>query len=73
MSGRFRSLLFIFMAFNIFLPSTVMPARIKDISSIKGIRPNQLFGYGLVIGLNGSGDKGGTTFTIKLLTKKPVE
>lgn len=64
MSGRFRSLLFIFMAFNIFLPSTVMPARIKDISSIKGIRPNQLFGYGLVIGLNGSGDKGGTTFTI---------
>ncbi|MEE8432688.1 MAG: flagellar basal body P-ring protein FlgI, partial [Candidatus Desulfatibia sp.] len=34
-----------------------MPARIKDIASIKGIRSNQLFGYGLIVGLNGSGDK----------------
>jgi flagellar P-ring protein precursor FlgI len=30
--------------------------RIKDISSIGGVRDNQLFGYGLVIGLQGSGD-----------------
>jgi len=42
-----------------------MSARIKDIASIKGIRGNQLFGYGLIIGLNGSGDKGGTSFTIQ--------
>jgi len=42
-----------------------MSARIKDIASFKGIRTNQLFGYGLVIGLNGSGDKGGTSFTIQ--------
>ncbi|MDY7038956.1 MAG: flagellar basal body P-ring protein FlgI, partial [Thermodesulfobacteriota bacterium] len=42
-----------------------MPARIKDIATIKGIRANQLFGYGLVVGLNGSGDKGGTSFTIQ--------
>jgi len=46
-------------------PSAGYSARIKDISSIKGIRQNQLFGYGLVIGLFGSGDKGGTTFTQK--------
>ena len=32
-------------------------ARIKDIANIKGVRSNQLVGYGLVIGLNGTGDK----------------
>jgi flagellar P-ring protein precursor FlgI len=35
---------------------TVASARIKDITSIRGIRENQLIGYGLVIGLAGSGD-----------------
>lgn len=30
--------------------------RIKDISSVQGVRDNQLIGYGLVIGLNGTGD-----------------
>jgi flagellar P-ring protein precursor FlgI len=30
--------------------------RIKDISSVQGVRANQLVGYGLVIGLNGTGD-----------------
>jgi flagellar P-ring protein precursor FlgI len=30
--------------------------RIKDIVSVKGVRANQLVGYGLVIGLNGTGD-----------------
>src|SRR5262249_50679920 len=32
-------------------------ARIKDIVSFEGIRPNMLMGYGLVVGLNGTGDK----------------
>lgn len=36
---------------------TVSAARIKDIANIKGVRSNQLAGYGLVIGLNGTGDK----------------
>ncbi|MBI5584069.1 MAG: flagellar basal body P-ring protein FlgI [Deltaproteobacteria bacterium] len=31
-------------------------ARLKDIGSFKGIRSNQLVGYGLVVGLNGTGD-----------------
>ena len=31
-------------------------ARIKDIVSVQGVRANQLVGYGLVIGLNGTGD-----------------
>ncbi|WP_299084787.1 flagellar basal body P-ring protein FlgI, partial [uncultured Paraglaciecola sp.] len=35
--------------------------RLKDIASVEGVRDNQLFGYGLVIGLNGTGDD--TDFT----------
>src|SRR5215471_12682228 len=31
--------------------------RIKDLASIQGVRPNQLVGYGLVVGLDGSGDQ----------------
>ena len=42
-------------------------ARIKDLAAIKGIRSNQLVGYGLVVGLNGTGDKSGTGFTIQSL------
>ncbi len=34
--------------------------RIKDIARIDGVRSNQLYGYGLVIGLNGTGDKQST-------------
>src|ERR1700761_2320237 len=30
--------------------------RIKDITDVEGIRDNQLVGYGLVVGLNGTGD-----------------
>ncbi|MEP1930501.1 MAG: flagellar basal body P-ring protein FlgI [Roseibium sp.] len=36
-------------------PATAM-VRIKDIASLQGVRDNQLVGYGLVIGLKGSGD-----------------
>lgn len=35
--------------------------RLKDISSVEGVRDNQLFGYGLVIGLNGTGDNSNFT------------
>lgn len=38
------------------LPQLGQPTRIKNIVSIRGVRPNQLVGYGLVIGLNGTGD-----------------
>src|SRR3984893_17566905 len=31
-------------------------SRIKDIANFEGVRQNQLIGYGLVVGLNGSGD-----------------
>ena len=38
-------------------------ARIKDIGYVSGVRSNQLIGYGLVIGLKGTGDKTNTIFT----------
>ncbi len=38
------------------LPSLGSPTRIKNIVSIRGVRANQLVGYGLVIGLNATGD-----------------
>ena len=40
-------------------------ARIKDIADIKGVRQNQLVGYGLVVGLNGTGDSDDAIFTIQ--------
>jgi flagellar P-ring protein precursor FlgI len=39
--------------------------RIKDIADIKGVRQNQLVGYGLVVGLNGTGDSKNAIFTIQ--------
>jgi len=39
------------------LPQSVLAERIKDITSISGVRSNQLIGYGLVVGLDGTGDK----------------
>jgi flagellar P-ring protein precursor FlgI len=49
------------------LATQAWAVRIKDIASIKGIRSNQLVGYGLVVGLNGTGDKSGTAFTMQSL------
>ncbi|MEJ2214691.1 MAG: flagellar basal body P-ring protein FlgI [Gammaproteobacteria bacterium] len=39
------------------LSSVSQAERIKDIAKLDGVRDNQLIGYGLVVGLNGSGDK----------------
>ncbi|NNE64620.1 MAG: flagellar basal body P-ring protein FlgI [Gammaproteobacteria bacterium] len=42
--------------------------RIKDITTIQGVRSNQLVGYGLVVGLDGSGDQTSQTpFTVQSL------
>jgi len=51
----------------LFICTDVFAARIKDVASIQGVRTNQLVGYGLVVGLNGTGDKSGTGFTIQSL------
>ena len=41
----------------------VWAERIKDITTIKGVRSNQLVGYGLVVGLDGTGDGSKALFT----------
>ncbi len=38
--------------------------RIKDIATFSGVRDNQLIGYGLVVGLAGTGDKKDSVFTL---------
>ncbi len=42
-------------------------ARLKELVSIEGVRDNQLVGYGLVVGLNGTGDRQQTVFSIQSL------
>lgn len=38
-------------------PATAHATRIKEVASIQGVRSNQLVGYGLVVGLDGTGDQ----------------
>ncbi len=50
------------------LPPGVRAERIKDLATIAGVRDNQLVGYGLVVGLNGTGDQTSQTpFTVQSL------
>ena len=66
-------LLTLFLALNAAVFASDTPAaapreaRIKDISSIEGIRDNQLVGYGIVVGLLGTGDSQQTTFPAQTL------
>ena len=51
---------------SLVLPArTVQSARIKDLAQVSGMRNNQLVGYGLVVGLSGTGDKRGSDFTVQ--------
>jgi len=48
------------------MSSAAHAERLKDLASIQGVRSNQLIGYGLVVGLNGSGDQTTQTpFTVQ--------
>lgn len=47
---------------------TTTLARVKDIASVDGIRDNQLVGYGIVVGLQGTGDSQQTTFPVQTLS-----
>jgi flagellar P-ring protein precursor FlgI len=44
------------LALTLSMISAHATSRIKDLANIEGVRQNQLIGYGLVVGLNGSGD-----------------
>ena len=53
-------------AIALFATTLVYADRIKDMASIQGVRDNQLLGYGLVVGLDGSGDQTTQTpFTVQ--------
>ena len=49
------------------IPQFALAARIKDIAAFDGVRENQLIGYGLVVGLNGTGDTDQTKFPVQSL------
>jgi flagellar P-ring protein FlgI len=46
----------------------VAATRLKELVSLEGVRDNQLIGYGLVVGLNGTGDKRQTVFPAQMLS-----
>ena len=54
--------------FLVVLRAAPAGTRLKDLISIEGVRDNQLVGYGLVVGLNGTGDKIQTVFSTQSLT-----
>ncbi|MEQ1838308.1 MAG: flagellar basal body P-ring protein FlgI, partial [Candidatus Nitrotoga sp.] len=57
---------FLWALFAALLPFSAMADRIKDMASIQGVRDNQLMGYGIVVGLDGSGDQTTQTpFTVQ--------
>ncbi|UZP69185.1 flagellar basal body P-ring protein FlgI [Desulfovibrio mangrovi] len=49
---------------TLIFPPAADAVRIKDIATFGGVRDNQLVGYGLVVGLGGTGDGKSSTFTI---------
>ncbi|MBI4873283.1 MAG: flagellar basal body P-ring protein FlgI [Acidobacteria bacterium] len=50
------------------LPALAPAARLKDLVTLEGVRENQLIGYGVVVGLNGTGDRRQTVFGVQTLT-----
>ncbi len=63
---RAMSALVLGAAVLLFAASQARAERIKDLVSIQGVRPNQLIGYGIVVGLDGTGDQTTQTpFTVQ--------
>ena len=56
MRGPFRTALAALVAVSCAGSPATATSRIKDLANIEGVRQNQLIGYGLVVGLNGTGD-----------------
>jgi flagellar P-ring protein precursor FlgI len=56
------------MAVLLAAPVLAAGTRLKEIASLEGVRDNQLMGYGLIVGLNGTGDKRQTVFSTQALT-----
>lgn len=65
MSIAYKYKLLILLLAGLMFANQAYAERLKDMTSITGVRSNQLIGYGLVVGLDGTGDK--TAFTIQSL------
>lgn len=62
-SGREKMFLLIILLLGMIFASSCQAARIKDLATVQGVRDNQLVGYGLVVGLKGTGDSNRASFT----------
>ncbi len=51
-----RLLTAVMLALAVLLPATAHAERVRDLGAFDGVRPNQLTGYGIVVGLDGTGD-----------------
>jgi flagellar P-ring protein FlgI len=59
-------IVFFLLFLGVFMLPTAHAERLKDITTIQGVRNNQLIGYGLVVGLDGTGDQTvQTPFTVQ--------
>ncbi|HBB40914.1 MAG: flagellar biosynthesis protein FlgA [Nitrospirae bacterium CG18_big_fil_WC_8_21_14_2_50_70_55] len=63
-----RGLLFGLLVWVVVFPTSAAATRLKDVAELTGVRSNQLIGYGLVVGLDGTGDGVKSTFTRQSLT-----
>ena len=66
--ARIGKTLWAVVLFMLIATTGTQAARIKDIANIRGVRQNQLFGYGLVVGLDGTGDGNKSLFTVQSLS-----
>lgn len=70
MVGQMRKPLFaaitmLFMTIMALSSNVLAETRVKDIARVQGVRGNQLIGYGLVVGLSGTGDSRQAMFTVQ--------
>lgn len=62
-----KIIILLLLFWGLVLLSTAEASRIKELAQLEGVRSNQLVGYGLVVGLNGTGDSTDTQFTTQSL------
>ncbi len=55
-------------AVNLALPGVALAQSLESLVNVQGVRENQLVGYSLVVGLDGTGDKNQVKFTNQTIT-----
>jgi len=54
--------------FSLVSEDTARATKLRDLANFRGMRENQLVGYGLIMGLDGTGDRKGTGFTLRSMS-----